>query len=283
MQYQPNFIDGIEYAQNWLRRNGQHVTTESWQGIKKPRDMFEAYDFAMKVPLNVKSDITIHQLQEQIKPNLPWADKHFEERISGIPYNPPPSNEIWPFATKMNDEHKQAGIFSHTYPERYWPKTVQDDFRGKPMTQKEQLEYRIKLPGDNNWGLRYKLGDLNDVIALLFKEPHTRQAYLPIWFPEDTGAVEGQRVPCTLGYLFRLINGHLHITYKIRSCDFYRHFRDDIYMTCRLLISVLDQLKYKFPDGSGPLGGYDWTKVKLGYFKMQIDSLHTFGLESQKL
>ncbi|MCA1799997.1 MAG: thymidylate synthase [Actinobacteria bacterium] len=65
-------------------------------------------------------------------------------------------------------------------------------------------------------------------------EPSTRQAYLPIWFPEDTGAVHGRRVPCTLGYHFLIRNGKLQITYYIRSCDFLRHFRDDVYMAGRL-------------------------------------------------
>lgn len=273
MQYQPNFEEAINYAQQWLRRNGGHIRTESWQGIHQPRDMFEAFDFAMKIPMNVKRDITIEELKQQIKPSIPWADVHFTERMSGIPYNPPPSNEIWPFGSEKNKAHKVNQIFSHTYPERYWPKAAS---LAKFEHPESEWSGTLEIA---QMGIRYRVGDLNDVINLLYKEPHTRQAYLPIWFPEDTGAVEGQRVPCTLGYLFRLINGHLHITYKIRSCDLFRHFRDDIYMTARLLISVLDDLKIRPQDKNG----YDWNKVKLGYFKMQIDSLHVFGLESAKL
>jgi len=72
------------------------------------------------------------------------------------------------------------------------------------------------------------------VAQLLHDDPATRQAYLPIWFPEDTGAVEGQRVPCSLGYHFMIRRGKLHITYLIRAVDFMRHFRDDVYMAMRL-------------------------------------------------
>ncbi len=280
MQYQPNFKDGIDYAKQWLRRNGHHMTTESWQGVHKPREMFEAFDFAMKIPLNVRRDITLDELREQIKPNLPWADIHYAERVSGIPYNPPPSNSIWP-GGNVETSKLDGGIFSHTYPERYWP-----SYAGSGLiSEKDHIwdgNYEAALSSyssdhDANQGIRYRLGSLGDLINLIYKEPHTRQAYLPVWFPEDTGAVEGQRVPCTLGYLFRVVEGYIHITYKIRSCDFYRHFRDDLYLTCRLLIGVLDQLK------SLPNSGYNWNKVKLGYFKIQIDSLHTFGLESAKL
>ena len=45
-------------------------------------------------------------LVDQIKPNLPWANDHFEERVGGLPLNPPPSNEWWPFNRKKNQQFK---------------------------------------------------------------------------------------------------------------------------------------------------------------------------------
>jgi thymidylate synthase len=85
-------------------------------------------------------------------------------------------------------------------------------------------------------GIRFEYGDLGDLVTLLRNEPHTRQAYLPIWFPEDlTAANQGERVPCTLGYHFLWRDGELNMTYLIRSCDLIRYFRDDVYMACRLL------------------------------------------------
>ena len=41
-------------------------------------------------------------------------------------------------------------------------------------------------------------------------------------------------MPCSLGYHFTLRGGLLHVTYFIRSCDFLRYFRDDVYMAMRL-------------------------------------------------
>ena len=92
-------------------------------------------------------------------------------------------------------------------------------------------------------GIRYDYGDLDDVLTLLQKYPYTRQATLPIFFPEDTGAVHGGRIPCTLHYHFLLRNDRLHLWYTIRSCDAVRHFRDDVYMAGRLCQWVIDELK----------------------------------------
>lgn len=196
----------------------------------------------------------VEGMRRMIEPNLPWADVHFGERISGEPLNPPPSHEIWPFRQRGNEDHIQGGAFSHSYPERFWPKfggfvdMVQDaQFEEHPMAHK---------------GLRFMLGDLGDVVNLLKRNPMTRQAYLPVWFPEDTGAIENQRVPCTLGYHFLIRNGALDIDYHIRSCDFLRHFRDDVYMAMRLALWMKEQLT------AGEL--------VLGSLVMHIGSLHVF-------
>jgi len=157
----------------------------------------------------------------------PWAEDHFQERVSGYPLNPPPSEKYWPYARKQNAEHKDDEKFSHTYPERMWPKIANQE----------------RAAVANPWrGIRYQYGDLMDVVKQLKKNPLTRQAYLPIWFPEDTGAVSGQRVPCTLGYHFLIRPERADIVYYIRSCDLLRHFTDDVYMAARLLQWMLDQL-----------------------------------------
>lgn len=192
-------------------------------------------------------------LQEDVKPNLPWSEDHFQERVSGIPYNPPPSEEYWPYAVKNNEAFKKGGAFSHTYPERFWPKEAGD-----------LGEYRDGSRVNHNFGIRYLYGDLEDVVNLLSRNSLTRQAYLPVWFPEDTGAVGGQRVPCTLGYHFLIRGGQCEIVYYIRSCDLLRHFTDDLYMACRLLQWVVGKLL-----GNG-------IDVKASSLIMHISSLHIF-------
>src|SRR5450755_1042472 len=59
-------------------------------------------------------------LQLHIKPHLPFAEAQFLDRVSGEPLNPPPSAALWPWAhTHATDP---VGKYSHTYPERFWPK-----------------------------------------------------------------------------------------------------------------------------------------------------------------
>jgi thymidylate synthase len=110
-----------------------------------------------------------------------------------------------------------------------------------------------------------------DVINLMEKEPFTRQAFLPIWFPEDTGVVHKERVPCTIGYHFIRRFDWVHVVYYIRSCDYFRHFRDDIYLCARKLLWLIDNLKERDPK--------TWGDVKPGMLTMHICSLHAFKNE----
>ncbi len=243
----------IKWAKEKLIDHGYVVQTERWQGIPSPDDMWETLNtsFSTFVPH------TLEELRDEVRPNLPWADDHFEERIGGQPLNPPPSNEWWPFNQKKNVQFKTEEKFSHTYPERLWPKFASEE------------------PNSTMLGIRYHYGDFGDVIDLLQREPFTRQAFLPLWFPEDTGSVHGERVPCTIGYHFMRRSDYLHIVYYIRSCDYLRHFRDDIYMACRKVFWVLEKLAERSPES--------WLGVKPGFFTMHITSLHCFNKEKEVL
>lgn len=180
------------------------------------------------VSFNMYVDRSILGLQHEVKPNLPWAEEHMLERLGGVPLNPPPSHVNWPWS---HGQH-QAEIdkkFSHTYPERMWPKYAEAGFMGPKET-------------DINMGIRFEYGDLDDLVNLLISDRYTRQAYLPIFFPEDTGGSNRikERIPCSLGYHFMVRNNSanqpvMDCMYTMRSCDFVRHFRDDIYMAARLL------------------------------------------------
>lgn len=195
-------------------------------------------------------------LADQTGAHLPWAEDHLQERVGGEPLNPAPSEAWWPFASKKdgttNTDHRMGVEFSHTYPERIWPKRAGD------LNSPTSLDHL---------GVRFAYGDLQDVVNLLIKQPGTRQAFLPIWFPEDTGVVHGERVPCTLGYHFMIRNGELQITYYMRSCDLIRHFQDDVYMAGRLAQWVRDELNNHLHNRA-----YD-----VGELVMHIVSLHCFA------
>lgn len=232
------------------------VATGEWQS----QDISDKPMLATHELTNVSFDMAIpttaEQLAEMTGAHLTWAEDHFQERVGGEPLNPPPAEEWWPFAQKVNREHKseEGGKFSHTYPERMWPKWADRN--------------RLLSP---HAGIRFDYGDLQDVVDQLARGPLTRQAFLPIWFPEDTGAVHGKRVPCTLGYHFMIREGKLQITYYMRSCDLIRHFQDDVYMAGRLAQWVVMELN-EMAVGRG----YQ-PKFEVGSLIMHIVSLHCFA------
>jgi hypothetical protein len=242
---------------------GESVDVGEWQSIRDDT-MPQAKTVELQnVVISYEIPTSVEALQGDIEPNLPFAEAQFLDRVSGKPLNPPPSDALWPWAAHLRSS-KPQGQYSHTYPERFWPK-----YAGS---------WREIGSGDN-YGIRYRYGDLQDVLSLLSKSPYTRQAYLPVWFPEDTGAVHGERVPCTLGYHFLLRKGHLDISYFIRSVDFFRHFPDDVYMACRLCQWVQAQLR-----GNGEPGGDElWGKVSPGTLTMHMTSLHVFEAERKRL
>lgn len=228
------------------------VDVGEWQAIRGgPRSLTVEIE---DVSIDFELPGTKEQLAEEVKPNLPWAEDHFQERVSGFPLNPPPSADWWPHNVRGNEMHKARGQFSHTYPERLWPKQagMNDPLGIYPPRQ----------------GIRYPYGDLMDAVALLAERPGTRQAYVPIWFPEDTGATAGQRVPCTLGYHLMIRSCNLKIVYYIRSCDFLRHFHDDVYLASRLCQWVANEVRER--------GGFN---VQPGRLVMHISSLHVFAAD----
>jgi len=250
------------------------VPVASWQSTKAPQPMPEVlnYSFTLDLPPTMR----IEHYQEAFKPNLPWADNHFvKERVSGEPINPGTTWREWPYA-RSADAHRREGEedpqFDHSYAERYWPKQAGMTSDGRLGSTNGNFCHK---------GIRFPYGDLSDLVDLLAKDPLTRQAYLPIWFPEDlAAAVESKRVPCTLGYHFILRStprgGHrFHCIYPMRSCDFIRHFRDDVYLTVRLQLWLLSVLQFKDKK--------NWGLVEPGTFTMHITSLHMFESDRKTL
>lgn len=181
----------------------------------------------------------LDDLQRRAQPTLPWADEHFAERVSGLPLNPPPSHVHWPYGDTTR--HMPGQVFSHTYPERFWPKQAGEEgliYRSSPG-------WPTFAPDERMAGIRFEYGDLSDILELFARNPLTRQAYLPVWFPEDLeAATRKERVPCSLGYHFMVRNLTMTVRYYMRSCEFTRHLRDDIYMAARLLHWVCDHVAW---------------------------------------
>lgn len=261
MKIYPSFKAAIDAARQRLIDVGQWVKPDQWQSrdvsTRPEAVMRETLHFSFQVPVTGEA---LPALRKDIGPNLPWADDHFEERVGGEPLNPGDQWAKWPWGNSADSFRDHNGKFSHTYMERIWPKFADWTHGGK-------LGENDAYPDEARSGIRYAYGDLNDVVSHLHAHPLSRQAYLPIWFPEDTGVAHGERVPCTLGYHFIMREGYLHTTYYIRSCDILRHFPDDIYLAVRLKLWLLNRLRELDPA---------WKKVAPGFFIMHITSLHAF-------
>lgn len=199
------------------------VQRSSWQGTDAPSPAYEMRNVVLEFP--VPDSICIWQ--EMCQADQPWAEEHFQERVSGDPLNPTPSYVRWPWHSQREAERfiREGGRFDHTYPERYWP--------------------RAAARAEDGYLRNTATGDLQDVAAQLRRDPWTRQAVLPVFFPEDTGALNGQRVPCSLSYHFIRNGPTLDCNYFLRSCDLTRHYLNDIYLTGRLLQWMVEQVQAK--------------------------------------
>lgn len=269
------------------------VHTARWQGqdISKRPDMvsYELLNWHCNVGMDFltqvgdvggfwSNPVVLLELADIIEPNLPWADDHFEERVGGEPLNPGVQWANWPWADSA-DKHRTDQRFNHTYPERLWPRYAGMTPGGRLETQGDLRKFPTLAQVPPSIlplrGIRHYYGDLGDLVQLLAHEPDTRQAWIPLFFPEDTGVGDGGRKPCTLGYQIIVRNKQASIFYPLRSCDFMRHFRDDIYLAIRLLLWVIDRCR--------DINPAFWDDVVPGYYSMHCTSLHVFANDYREM
>lgn len=275
-----------EHTGNLFRSQSHKVHTESWQGVdigNRPEMVSHElmnYTFTQ----DLKGNESLQHWQDDVKPNLPWADDHFMERVCGYPINPGVEWQNWPWgesASKFLDLN--GGRFNHNYMERYWPKYA--GHLVNPTGDAEDYGAMTDEPcRHQSWtprgGIRNPYGDLDDLVNSLAKQPLSRQEWFPIFHPEDVGVVVGGRKPCSLGYQFWVRGGRLHVYYPLRSCDFIRHMQDDIYLTLRLLLWVLEECRtlYRRDQIQGGTRVIpNWDEVTPGTFTMHCTSLHVFA------
>ncbi len=203
---------GIKKSRKLLLSSGRMVSTNSWQGKENPPSFLEFLHMSLCVEMAQSEE----EASRLTCANQPWAFLHFKERVGGNPLNPPPSHLQW--LSKTEEYFSENKKFSHSYPERLWPKSL--------------------MPN----GIRFKTADLNTAVELLKKDPTTRQCYIPIYFPEDLSAsFDGERVPCTLGWHFMIRDSRMHCFYPMRSCDAIRHFHNDLYFANCLGLWLLEK------------------------------------------
>jgi thymidylate synthase len=165
-----------------------------------------------------------------LKPTQPWADAEFSERVSGESVNPGQAykyrNEVW---FQFLDVR---GQFSYTYSER------------------------LDL-----------CDQVSRVVDRIREDQDSRQLYLSVWQTADVTRIGGQaRVPCSLGYYFKVTQGRLDMTYLQRSADFVTHLENDIYLAYYLQTYMATR-----------------TELLSGNFTHWIGSLHIFQKDCKEI
>ena len=266
------------YNHTWNKfiTESQEVPPTKWQGVdvrKRPEmTSHELMNYTFHLDLYNKTDLDYWR--NDIEPNLPWADNHFEERVWGVPINPGIEWEFWPWGNSANTFRDDNGQFNHNYMERYWSK-----YAGLSPATKTAKEWYLAHEGVHispHKGIRNEYGDLGDLVLSLSCNPYSRQEWFPIFHPEDVGEVKGGRKPCSLGYQFWVRENQLHAYYPMRSCDFTRHFKDDLYLTVRLLLWVLNECRKIEDTWDHTDDSYFWHAVQLGTLTFHATSLHVF-------
>lgn len=100
---------------------------------------------------------------------------------------------------------------------------------------------------------------LDNAIAALKDDEHSRRAMIMIFKPEDTMESFGfqTRIPCSVSYQFLIRNNKLMVLYYIRSNDYFKHFAIDIWLTQAIQEYVWTHLQYTYPHlKMGPLNYY---------------------------
>ena len=212
-----------------LLNNPKVKLVEEWQAQKDSYKLLEVCNIYFQCAIDGDNSYA----------DLPWAQDHFQERVGGVGTNPGKTFHYWPYYGD-DSKHRPGEKFSHTYQERFWPKRVK--------------------------GNRFEMGNLDDIIQRLKNSPTTRQAFLSIWHPEDQSLEPVRRLPCTIGYWFKVNGKHLDVTYLIRSCDAIRHLHNDIYLTQELVRYTANKLG-----------------LTAGNMTMWIGSLHCFESDVYEL
>ena len=161
--------------------------------------------------------------------HIDWVNQEWEDRLVGD-LNP---GRSW---------YKREGIWRQ-FLERHKGQTFKNDGQFS-------YTYSERMGGER----------ITFIIDELREHPHSRQLWLPVWYPVDAKRRGKRRVPCSLGYWFVQREGRLHISYIMRSCDFATHYANDVALASMLLQFVARK-----------------TELEVGTFTHFIGSLHVYA------
>lgn len=196
----------------------------------------------------------LQPMVQDLDSTQPWAAAEWGDRVQAIMGNPSPLGTAW--MTRADDKMD-------------WSEFIEFDGRPLPhgVSLMEAEESANALVRSDPIRLAYSYGErfaINDqvmrVIRELRRNPLSRQLYIAMWDPyQDSERLGQRRVPCSIGWHFRMREGRLNMTYTMRSCDFVTHWQNDVW----LAMMLLDFICHK-------------TGNELGRFSQFINSLHVY-------
>src|ERR1044071_3943584 len=97
MKIYATFSEACSRLDEEFKYHSQTVRTERWQGVAtKPEHVMREILFtSFSVPMRGLE--RLDHWANDILPNLPFADVHFDERVGGEPTNPGEAWKIWPW------------------------------------------------------------------------------------------------------------------------------------------------------------------------------------------
>ena len=131
---------------------------------------------------------------------------------------------------------------------------IRMDLWQKLMSKKENDKFDYTYSERINYSRQ-----LDNAIAALKDDEHSRRAMIMIFKPEDTTESSGfqTRIPCSVSYQFLIRNNKLMVLYYIRSNDYFKHFAIDIWLTQAIQEYICTQLQDTYPGLKiGPLNYY---------------------------
>jgi thymidylate synthase len=120
-------------------------------------------------------------------------------------------------------------------------------YRKRRDVWEQFLEHKSKEPHFSyTYSVRMGGQYLEAIVDELITHPNSRQLFLPVWDRNiDWERLGKRRVPCSLGYWFVQRDGRVHLTYMMRSCDFFTHYPNDVALATILQHYVAAEADYK--------------------------------------
>jgi thymidylate synthase len=242
MRLYDNLYEATKETQRNLWEMGIEVKLKSFQNKElKTQEEIEQFTtkeiqgevFTILNPLKRAVEAYNLVYKDRDEEMMNWVHAEFQERInpSLIDGNP---GEAWKLRADLWTPLMVNGRFEYTYNERIW---------------------------FNN--------QLGRIISNLAKDLHSRRQVLQIYQIDKDQSIgeETGRVPCSIDYSFLIRNGELQTFYHMRSCDFYSHFVNDMYLAGLLSEYMVEQINLMIPHD---------VAIKSGKLTVLINSLHAY-------